>query len=250
MSRRETVGCGQSTGRRVFDDASRAYAFHSQEIQWQVVVGTRCEHVVSLVECGRVTCFLSRSRHCMSEELRLQYRLRKATLDDRRELEALIARSIRQLGAGDYTSEQIEAALKGAFGVDTRLIQDGTYYVAEAKRRIVACGGWSRRRTLFGGDSHAQRDAGELDPSVDPAKIRAFFVDPACARNGIGTALLEHCEAAALIGGFRTLELMATLPGVRLYSARGYVPGPSVLHPLTSEVSIEFVPMTKTLPEP
>jgi hypothetical protein len=112
----------------------------------------------------------------------MEFTLRTATLSDRPELEALIARSIRQLGAADYSTEQIEAALKGAFGVDTQLIADGTYFVAEAQGRVVGCGGWSHRRTLFGGDAHARRDAGELDPAQDAARIRAFFVDPQAAR--------------------------------------------------------------------
>jgi GNAT superfamily N-acetyltransferase len=173
--------------------------------------------------------------------------IRPATLNDRPVLEALIARSIRQLGIGDYTSEQIEAALKGAFGVDTQLIHDGTYYACETAEGIVACGGWSRRRTLFGGDAHAQRDASELDPAVDSARIRAFFVDPAAARQGIGTRLLERCETDAARHGFRSFELMATLPGVRLYAARGYEGDEQVSYPLDATVSIEFVPMIKRL---
>lgn len=125
------------------------------------------------------------------------YRLRAATLDDVATLEALIARSARQLSAGDYAPEQVEGALRGTFGVDTQLIKDGTYFVAESEDTIAACGGWSYRRTLFGSDSGTQRDASELDPTVDAAKIRAFFVDPSHARKGIGTLLLEQCESAA-----------------------------------------------------
>lgn len=177
----------------------------------------------------------------------MEFALRPATLADRPALEALIACSIRQLGAGDYSAEQIEAALQGAFGVDTQLIADGTYFVAEAQGRLVGCGGWSHRRTLFGGDAHAQRDAGELDPALDAAKIRAFFVDPRAARSGIGRALLARCEAEAARHGFRRLELMGTLPGVRLYAACGYVAQGEVLHPLTPQIAIRFVPMTKLL---
>src|SRR5437870_2772625 len=108
----------------------------------------------------------------------MSYQLRKATLDDQPVLRALIALSARTLGALDYTNEQIEAALGGAFGVDTQLIVDGTYFVAEFDRKIVGCGGWSRRRTLFGSDKGASRDSTLLDPQSDAAKIRAFFVDP------------------------------------------------------------------------
>jgi GNAT superfamily N-acetyltransferase len=180
----------------------------------------------------------------------MQYAIRLATLDDIPALESLIARSIRTLGAGDYTGRQVEAALKGAFGVDTQLIVDGTYFVVEHAGSLVGCGGWSKRRTLFGSDAHAQRDAGQLDPNHDAAKIRAFFVDPNYARHGIGTALLAHCEGGARSLGFGRFELMATLPGVRLYQARGYVAGPSVLHVLTDHLTIEFVPMQKPASQP
>lgn len=178
----------------------------------------------------------------------MAYRIRPATLADKPALEVLIARSARELSAGDYTPEQIEGALRGAFGVDTQLIHDGTYFVAESGGRLVGCGGWSRRRTLFGGDARRERDAGELDPSTDAAKIRAFFIDPDHARQGIGQALLNKCEAAAQARGFTRFELMATLPGVRLYAARGYVPGERILYPLgTGNLSIEFVPMSKSV---
>ncbi len=182
-----------------------------------------------------------------SDEVSVEFTLRNATLADRPELEALIARSIRELGAHDYSAEQIEAALEGAFGVDTQLIADGTYFVAEAPGRLVGCGGWSHRRTLFGGDAHAKRDAGELDPRVDAARIRAFFVDPQAARAGIGRALLARCEEAATSRGFRAFELMATLPGVRLYAACGYVAQAEVLHTLSADMSIRFVQMRKAL---
>lgn len=175
------------------------------------------------------------------------YEIRRATLQDRDTLETLIARSARQLGVQDYTAEQIEGALHGAFGVDTQLIQDGTYFVVESEGQIVGCGGWSRRRTLFGGDSHAERSAAELDPRVEPAKIRAFFVAPEHARKGIGTAILKCCEDDARSFGFSRLELMATLPGVRLYAQQGYVLGSPIQYELAPGLKIEFVPMSKTL---
>ena len=173
------------------------------------------------------------------------FALRKADLDDVPDLEALIARSIRALGMGDYSSEQIEGALLGAFGVDTQLIRDGTYYAAHQDGALVGCGGWSGRRTLFGGDRHLDRDGAELDPRLEAAKIRAFFVDPSYARRGIGGAILDACESEARARGFTRFELMATLPGVRLYRTRGYVPGQSIQHFLPGGVSIEFVPMSK-----
>ena len=151
--------------------------------------------------------------------------LRPATLDDVPALERLIAESARGLTRGDYSAAQIEAALGSAWGVDTELIRDQTYFVAEADGAIVACGGWSRRRTLFGGDARPDRDASELDPAVDAAKIRAFFVDPEFARRGIGRAILDRCERDAIAHGFTRFELMGTLPGVKLYATRGYVAG-------------------------
>ena len=173
------------------------------------------------------------------------YELRKATRADQSSLERLIARSARALGARDYRAEQIEAALQGAFGVDMQLIDDGTYFVAEIAHELVGCGGWSRRRTLFGGDSHCERDASELDPTVDAAKVRAFFVDPGYARRGIGRALLVRCEAEARARGFTRLELMSTLTGVALYQALGYQPGALLRYPVAAGVMIEFVPMRK-----
>jgi GNAT superfamily N-acetyltransferase len=175
----------------------------------------------------------------------MQFQLRKAIHADRPALQILIARSARELGGQDYRPEQIEGALRGAFGVDTQLIDDGTYFVVEGDGRLVGCGGWSRRRTLFGGDAHAERDGQELNPATDAAKIRAFFVDPDYARRGIGKALLERCESEARAHGFTRFELMGTLPGVRLYRALGYVGTEQVEYPVAPGTSIEFVPMHK-----
>jgi GNAT superfamily N-acetyltransferase len=173
--------------------------------------------------------------------------LRKATLADIPALDALIARSARGLSTGDYRPAQIEGALRGAFGVDTQLLADQTYFVVEDDGQLVGCGGWSFRSTLFGGDARAGRDSATLDPATQAAKIRAFFVDPSHARRGIGSSLLEHCEQAARARGFLRVELMATLPGVKLYAARGYVGGPMVRFEVGSGESIQFIPMQKTL---
>jgi len=177
----------------------------------------------------------------------MTYHIRKAERADQPRLEQLIADSARILGTRAYRSEQIEAALRGAFGVDSQLIDDGTYFVAELARVIIGCGGWSRRGTLFGGDRHAQRDARELNPQVDAARIRAFFVAPEHARQGIGRALLRRCEAAAQAQGFTRFELMGTLTGVPFYQALGYEAGEIVRYPATADVVIEFVPMRKTI---
>ena len=162
----------------------------------------------------------------------------------------LIAASARELGGSDYTPAQIEGALRGAFGVDTQLIRDGSYFVVESDGRLAGCGGWSRRRTLFGSDARADRDATLLDPDVDAAKIRAFFVHPAFARRGIGSAILERCEEEAVAYGFRRFEMMATLPGVRLYAARGYVAAAPIRWSLEPGLDIEFVPMSKAAGPP
>jgi GNAT superfamily N-acetyltransferase len=180
----------------------------------------------------------------------MSYQLRNATLEDRPVLEILIARSARGLSVGCYTPEQIEGALRGAFGVDSQLVEDGTYFAVEENGEIIGCGGWSRRRTLFGGDAHTQRDATPLDPRHDAAKIRAFFVDPGHARKGIGRAILERCEAEARVWGFSRFEIMATLPGVRLYVAHGYEPQTSVHYEIGPGLTIEFVPMRKADPYP
>jgi GNAT superfamily N-acetyltransferase len=176
----------------------------------------------------------------------MNYSLRTATVSDAPALDGLIARSSRELGSKDYTAHQIEAALKGAFGVDSTLIRDETYYVVLTDSgEIVGCGGWSRRRTLFGSDSNSGRDDAWLDPQSDRAKIRAFFIDPPHARRGLGRMLLQHCEAAARRAGFRGFELMATIPGRRLYEACGYVAGAAIEHLLPGGQRITFVPMAK-----
>ncbi|HET7691838.1 MAG TPA: GNAT family N-acetyltransferase [Gemmatimonadota bacterium] len=171
--------------------------------------------------------------------------LRKATLDDRSALAELIAEFARGLSE-EYTAAQIESALgTGVFGVDTVLIADETYFVAEADGRLIGCGGWSRRKTLFGGDRYAEREAEELDPGREPAKIRAFFVRPEWARRGIGTRILARCEAEARRHGFRSAELMATLPGEKLYGALGYSGVERVTHEMDGGVRIELVRMRK-----
>jgi N-acetylglutamate synthase-like GNAT family acetyltransferase len=173
--------------------------------------------------------------------------LRKATPADVPTLQELIARSARGLSTEDYRPAQVEGALRGAFGVDSQLLKDQTYFVAEEDGVIIGCGGWSYRATLFGGDARSERDASSLDPKTQAAKIRAFFVDPSQARRGIGTLLLERCEQEAKMHGFSQVELMATLPGVKLYAARGYVGTEQVSFDVGSGESIEFLPMRKSL---
>jgi len=177
----------------------------------------------------------------------MDYVIRKASLDDREAIELLIAESARGLSLEDYTGRQIESALRTVFGVDTDIIVDGTYFVAEDSGKLIGCGGWSKRRTLFGGDRFAVRDSGELDPASESAKVRAFFVHPAYARRGIGRAILSLCEGEARASGFRSIELMATLPGLKLYRACGYEGGERVEYETGDGATIEFVPMRKEL---
>jgi GNAT superfamily N-acetyltransferase len=175
-----------------------------------------------------------------------QVQLRKATLVDVPAIQRLIAAASRTLSAGDYTAEQIEAALLGAWGVDTELIRDETFFVGEVEDELVLCGGWSRRGTLFGGDAYDQRESRLLDPQQEAARIRAFFVHPNWARRGLGSRLLALCEGEARAAGFAVAELVATLPGERLYARRGYVSTGRRSDALPGGVSIESVPMRRT----
>jgi len=141
---------------------------------------------------------------------------------DIRAIEELIPLSVRVLQAPYYSSAQMEAALGTVFAVDRQLIRDRTYYVVEDAGRLAGCGGWSKRKSLYGGDHHRAAEDGELDPQHDAARVRAFFVDPAYARRGIGRSIIEACETAIATAGFRRIELVATLAGEPLYAAAGY----------------------------
>jgi len=152
----------------------------------------------------------------------MPFTTRPATFADIPALNEMIALSVRGLSADYYTLNQIESAIKYIFGVDTQLVRDGTYYVAQLDGKIVGCGGWSKRNTLYGGDQHKEIEDPLLDPQKDAARIRAFFVHPDHARQGIGTLIINVCEAAAKENGFTSFELGATLPGVPLYAAMGY----------------------------
>jgi GNAT superfamily N-acetyltransferase len=172
--------------------------------------------------------------------------LRAATPADVPALEQLIAESARGLGRGHYSIAETEAAITHVFGVDTELVADGTYLVAQSGDRIAGCGGWSQRTTLFGGDRYQARESGRLDPATDAARIRAFFVHPDFARQGVADALLAACADAAAAAGFRRLALMATLPGLPFYRARGFVAGEATVLDL-GNVPVTFVPMEKPL---
>jgi GNAT superfamily N-acetyltransferase len=175
--------------------------------------------------------------------------LRLATPTDLPRLHALIERSVRVLSAGYYTGPQIESALQYVFGPDTRLIADRTYFVIESDAgELVAAGGWSRRKTLYGGDQMKSDSDPPLDPTTDPARIRAFFVHPDWIRRGLARRLFERCSADATAAGFRSMELMATLPGEPLYLALGFAPVERCETELPDGEVLAIVRMTRTLP--
>ncbi|MGH9740777.1 MAG: GNAT family N-acetyltransferase [Candidatus Acidiferrum sp.] len=192
-------------------------------------------------------------------------RIRKAGAEDVGALRGLIAASVRDLQAADYTPEQREAALETVFGVDSQLIADGTYFVAEARVGdapkdaekileiknpgsewvLAGCGGWSKRKTLFGGDHWTGREDALLDPQRDAAKIRAFFIHPSWARRGIGSRILEACEIAASSAGFASYEMGATLTGAKLFRKKGYVAVEKIEVPLKNGLSLAVIRMEK-----
>ena len=177
--------------------------------------------------------------------------LRKAVPADVPVLRELIELSVRRLQAGDYTPRQIDISLRTVYGVDSQLIADGTYFAVESdgpEKIIVGCGGWSRRKTLYGGDVWKGRHDDLLDPKTDAAKIRAFFVHPEWARRGIGGMILEACEQAAAAAGFTRLEMGATLTGVPFYAAKGYVEREHISVPMAEGETLPIVRMEKSAP--
>ena len=176
--------------------------------------------------------------------------MRQATMDDAAEISALIDESVHGLCAADYSVRVIEAALKSAWGLDTQLLRDGTYYLLTLDGMVATCGGWSFRSTLFGSDAITTRDSSVLVPGRDAAHIRAFFVKPAFARRGLGSLLLTRCEMAAWHAGFRSLSLGATEPGRRLYRKHGYREGRPLNYDLGQGQMMEVVPMFKSLKSP
>ncbi len=186
--------------------------------------------------------------------------LRLAVPEDVPVLRELIEASVRGLQTQDYTPAQIEGALKTVFGVDSQLIADGTYIVAEAEpntfdhpeakkaqfeRRVVGCGGWSKRKTLYGSDHWTAREDALLDPLRDAAKIRAFFIHPDWARLGIGSMILRACEDAARLAGFSRFEMGATLTGAKLFGVKGYVAVKPISIPLVNGESLPVIHMEK-----
>jgi GNAT superfamily N-acetyltransferase len=173
------------------------------------------------------------------------FRIRLATAADLPVLDELIPLSVRALSQTHYSRTQIDSAIQFVFGPDTQLISDGTYFVADVEHTIVGCGGWSRRRTLYGGDQMKAAEDPLLIPETEAARIRAFFVHPAWARRGIGSALLSACFQAAAEAGFHRLELVATLPGVALYRSFGFEEAETLESVLPDGVQIPFLRMVR-----
>ncbi len=194
-----------------------------------------------------------------------KWHIRLARDEDIPSLITLIEASIRGLQAGDYTPAQIEGALGTVLDLDTQLIRDQTYFVAEVsaspvsedanrstKRKLIACGGWSKRKTLFGSDNASVREPELLDPAIDPdaaAKVRAIFVHPDFARQGLGSLILAQVEAAAFAAGFRKYEMGSTLTGVPLYTLKGYVAVEQIAVPLRNGEALPIVKMIKSAEE-
>lgn len=183
--------------------------------------------------------------------MKAEFHLRRATEDDIPALRALIEASVRGLQADDYAPRQIEGALGTVLGVDTQLIRDRTYFVAEVldrgtgKLTPAGCGGWSMRRTLFGADAGPGREPELLDPARDAAKVRAIFVHPGFARQGLGSLILATVEDAARAAGFRRFEMGSTLTGVPLYRLKGYLETERIAVPLPNGESLPVVRMVK-----
>jgi GNAT superfamily N-acetyltransferase len=179
--------------------------------------------------------------------LESKFTLRLATEADIRALHALIEASVRGLQANDYTPAQIEGALGTVLGVDTQLITDRTYFVAESFDRmsLAGCGGWSKRETLFGADHGPGREPELLNPATDAAKVRAIFVHPDFARQGLGSLILGTVENAASAAGFRRFEMGSTLAGIPLYRLNGYIEVESIAVPLWNGETLPVVKMVK-----
>jgi len=178
----------------------------------------------------------------------MEISIRTARVEDVPTLKELIPISARELSRNYYSPEQIESAVRYIFGVDTQLISDETYFVAEAEGQIVGCGGWSKRKTMFGGDQMKDEQDPMLDPKEDAGRIRAFFIHPDWARRGIGRRIIQACEDAARSEGFTRMELVSTMPGEPLYAAMGYQVTKRFDQAMTDGTALPLAHMKKDLP--
>ena len=176
--------------------------------------------------------------------------LRLARPDEADAIDALMKASTEGLFPAYYDEAQTAASGMYIASVDRTLIADGTYFVLQAGGELVACGGWSRRDKLYTGSGEAAGDARLLDPATEPARVRAMFVRPDWTRKGLGTRILEACEAAARAEGFRVMALMATLPGVPLYERFGFVATEEVTLRMPDGTPLPAVAMEMPLPTP
>ena len=177
----------------------------------------------------------------------MSWPLRIAREEDAPALERLIELTVRTSLARCYSSAQLAVALGPVFGLDRQLLRDGTYFVAEHEGAIIACGGWSKRLAVYGGDRERSGVEAELNPGSDAARVRAFFVHPDWERRGLGRALLEASETALRAAGFTRAELVATLAGEALYARFGYVVAERYEAPMPGGLTIAVVRMTKNL---
>jgi GNAT superfamily N-acetyltransferase len=176
-----------------------------------------------------------------------EFSSRLAQPEDMPALRELMRRAIEELQHGFLTPEQVVASHK-VMGIDTQLIKDQTYFLVEHGASIAGCGGWSWRATLYGGDdSVVAREPVPLDPARDAAKVRAMYTNPDFTRRGIGKLVLGLCEGAARKAGFSRVELMATMAGVPLYKACGYVPVEAVESKPINGVRVPLIRMEKPL---
>jgi GNAT superfamily N-acetyltransferase len=184
----------------------------------------------------------------------MRFVIRAATMEDVTKLMELVEASVRGLQKDDYSPSRIDASIGSAFGVDRQLIEDGTYFVMTPEgdpKTFVASGGWSFRSTLCGSDAMSEtvcgekRDASVLDAAKDYAKIRAIFVHPQWARQGLGSMVLAHCEEAGRAAGFTRFEMGSTLTGMPLYTKKGYEERERTSVSLPNGETLEIVRMVK-----
>lgn len=178
------------------------------------------------------------------------FEIRLANLNDIKQIKELIKRSAIELSKGFYSEEEITALNNYVFGVDSTLIKDGTYYVAERNGVIIACGGWSKRRTIFGGDQFAHRDDDLLSPGLDAAKLRAFFCEPDFAKQGVSKDLLLKAVADLYECGFTKVEGYSTLTGLGFYSKLGGDQKCIIEYPLPNGMKVKLIHMEKTIEKP